>query len=83
MPWAWPPLTWQEIAACLKALGFEHDRDESSHQIWVHPKRQLSVPVDKHWNPCSRPMLKHLVTVQARVTREAFYGATKATRKKI
>lgn len=51
--------------------------------MWVHPTRRLIVPVDVHWNPCSGPMVKHLVTVQARVSRETFYRATKRTAKKL
>jgi predicted RNA binding protein YcfA (HicA-like mRNA interferase family) len=83
VPRGWPPLHWREICDCLKALGFVHDRTESSHQIWIHPDRRMIVPVDTNWAPCSGPMVKHLVTAQAQVTREEFYRSTKATSKKL
>ena len=68
---------------CLKALGFTYDRTESSHQVWVHIGRQLTVPIDTNWNPASGPMVRHVVVDQARVSREQFYRSTKATSKKI
>lgn len=83
MPKQWPPLTADEIGACLKALGFVRDRDESSHQIWVHEETRQIVPVDTKWKPVSSSLLKHIVTEQLRMKREEFYGATKSTAKKI
>jgi predicted RNA binding protein YcfA (HicA-like mRNA interferase family) len=83
LPRGWPPLTWQEIVACLVALGFVLDRTESSHRIYVNEARHLIVPVDTNWMPCSGPTIKHLVVDQAQVSRETFYRATKATAKKI
>jgi predicted RNA binding protein YcfA (HicA-like mRNA interferase family) len=83
VPRGWPPLTWREIVACLEALGFVYDRTESSHRVYVHPTRRLTVPVDTNWNPCSGPTVKHVVILQARLSRDAFYGSTKATRRKI
>ena len=83
MPRGWPPLTWREIVACLEALGFVYDRTQSSHVVYVHHGRRRTVPVDTNWDPCSGPTLSRLVKDQAGVSREAFYGSTKATRKKI
>jgi predicted RNA binding protein YcfA (HicA-like mRNA interferase family) len=83
VPRSWPPLTAKEIGECLSALGWVHDHDESTHQIWVHEKTRQVVPIDVKWNPVSSPMLKHIVTEQVRTSREKFYGATKATAKKI
>lgn len=83
MPRGWPPLTCREICDILQALGFEHDRDESSHKIWIHRERHLIVPVDMHWDPASGPLISHLVKTQVRVTREVFYGATKRSAKKL
>jgi predicted RNA binding protein YcfA (HicA-like mRNA interferase family) len=83
VPKGWPPLTWQEIVACLEALGFVYDRTESSHRVYVHLTRRRTVPVSTNWSPCSGPMIKHLVVTQAGLTREAFYRATKATARKI
>lgn len=83
MPRSWPPLTAKEIGACLRALGWVHDHDEASHQIWVNESTHQIVPIDVKWDPVSSPMLKHVVTEQVRVSRETFYGATKATAKKV
>ncbi len=83
MPRSWPPLTVKEVCDCLKALGWVHDHDESTHQIWVNVKTHQIVPIDTKWSPVAGPMLKHIVTEQVRVPRETFYGATHATAKKI
>lgn len=83
MPKQWPPLTADEIGACLKKLGFHRDHDQSSHQIWVNDATHQVVPIDTKWKPCSSAMLKHVVEQQLRMTRERFYGATKTTAKKI
>jgi predicted RNA binding protein YcfA (HicA-like mRNA interferase family) len=79
----WPPLTCHELAECLTAHGFELDRTKGSHLIYVHPKYRLVVPIDTHWDPAAGPTVKHVVEDQARLSRDAFYGATKATAKKI
>lgn len=83
MPRSWPPLTAKEIGDCMVALGWTHDHDESTHQIWVNQATRQVVPVDVKWNPVSSPLLKHIVTEQMGMTREQFYGATKATRRKV
>lgn len=71
------------MGACLKGLGFVRDHDESTHQIWIHEESRQIVVVDTKWKPVSSGMLKHIVTEQLRMKREAFYGATKSTAKKI
>jgi predicted RNA binding protein YcfA (HicA-like mRNA interferase family) len=83
VPRSWPPLTATEIGDCLTALGFVHDRDESSHQIWVNPKTHQIVPVDAKWQPVGSRLLQHLVKEELKLSRETFYGATKATARKI
>ena len=74
---------WREMVACLEALGFIHDRDESSHKVYVHEATGRIVVIDCHWTPASGPMVAHVVKYQVKVSRETFYGATKATAKKI
>jgi predicted RNA binding protein YcfA (HicA-like mRNA interferase family) len=83
VPRAWPPLTAGEIADCLTELGWVHDRDNATHQVWVHETTHKIAVVDVKWQPVSGPMLKHLITEELHLTREQFYGATKTTRKKI
>lgn len=83
MPRRWPPLTAREIADCLKALGCQLDRKEATHEIWIHPKSHRIGVVDVKWKPVSSETLKHLVEEQLGFSRAEFYGATKATSKKI
>jgi hypothetical protein len=67
----------------MVALGWRHDHDESTHQIWVHEATRQVVPIDVKWDPVDDYLLKHIVTEQMKTTRERFYGATKATARKI
>jgi len=83
MPRGWPPLTATEIGRCLNALGYVRDHDESTHQIWVHSQTHRIVPIDTKWSPIGGHLLQHIVKEQLGISREAFYGATKATRRKI
>jgi hypothetical protein len=77
----WPPLTWQEMADCFEALGWWLDRS-TDHTVYVDGKGHIA-PLDKKWQPASGPTIKHVVVEQARLTRDEFYGATKATAKKV
>jgi predicted RNA binding protein YcfA (HicA-like mRNA interferase family) len=83
VPRGWPPLTAAEIGRCLAALGYVHDHDESSHQIWVNETTHQIVPIDTKWSPVGSALLQHIVKEQIKVSRETFYGATKATARKI
>lgn len=83
MPKQWPPLDASDIRSCVKALGFVHDHTTGTHEVWVDPVNHQMVEFDSKWNPVSSPMLQHFVTQQLRRTREEFYGATKATARKI
>ena len=70
------------MAACFEALGWTHDRTASSHLVYVDSKGKIA-GIDTNWTPASGPMIKHVVEIQAGLTRDAFYCATKATAKKI
>ena len=71
------------MVACLEALGFIYDRTESSHRVYVHLVRRRTVTIDTNWDPCSGPMVCHVVKDQVGVSRETFYRATRATERKI
>lgn len=83
MPRAWPPLTVAEIAACLGALDCVLDRQESTHQVWVHRQSGRIGVLDTKWKPVSGALIKHLVVEQLGLSREVFYGATARSARKI
>lgn len=83
MPRAWPPLTVAEIADCLRALDCTMDRQQSSHQVWVHRQSGRIGVLDTKWNAVSGPTLKHLVSEQLGFSREVFYRATTRSARKI
>jgi predicted RNA binding protein YcfA (HicA-like mRNA interferase family) len=33
-----------DLVRLLKVLGFQHDRDNGSHQIYIHTRRPQSIP---------------------------------------
>ena len=66
---------------CFKALGWWLDRT-TDHTVYVNGKGRIA-PLDKKWVPAPGDLVKHVVQAQAGLTRDEFYGATKATAKKI
>jgi predicted RNA binding protein YcfA (HicA-like mRNA interferase family) len=68
---------------CLKALGWIYDHTESSHESWVHEQTRQVAIIDTKWDPVGGNMVCHFVRQELHLTREAFYGATKSSRKKI
>lgn len=81
----YPPLKNREVVAILTALGFNLARQESSHAQYErtadkeHPRAIVTVD---DYPDFEEKMIKNLIS-QSTFTREDFYGATKATRKKI
>lgn len=69
------------MAACFEALGWWLDRT-TDHVVYVDGRGHIA-PLDKKWTPAPGDLVKHVVEDQAGLTRDRFYGATKATAKKI
>jgi hypothetical protein len=51
--------------------------------VAVSLKTHQIVPVDAKWQPVGSRLLQHLVKEELKLSRETFYGATKATARKI
>jgi predicted RNA binding protein YcfA (HicA-like mRNA interferase family) len=84
MPRRYPPLTPDEVVAILLARGFSHDHTKGSHAVYqgvVRGKRR-SVTVDLKYREFDVQRLKDMIA-QAGLSRQEFYGSTKATAKKI
>jgi predicted RNA binding protein YcfA (HicA-like mRNA interferase family) len=83
MPRKYPPLSYRETVAILTALGFLHKDTRGSHEQWegttggIPRKVTLKVGIDYD----DLDIRSHIK--QAGVTREAYYGATDRTAKKI
>jgi predicted RNA binding protein YcfA (HicA-like mRNA interferase family) len=81
----YPPLKNREVVAILTALGFKLVRTESTHAQYERladgNHTRALVTVD-NYPDFEEKMLKNLIS-QSTFSREEFYGATKATLKKI
>jgi hypothetical protein len=69
------------MAECFEALGWWQDRS-TDHLVYVDGKGHIA-PLDKKWMPAPGPLIKHIVEVQAGLSRDRFYCATKVGAKKI
>ncbi len=82
----YPPLTPAEVVAILRALGFTLLRQVGSHAQWERPssagRLRALVTVDMSVRDFWPELIKSMIR-QAGSTREEFYGATKATARKI
>ncbi len=84
MPKRWPPLELRELVAILNALGLTHTTSRGGHDFYegTYSRPPRKVTVDPKCAPFSVDLLKSMCA-QAGCAREAFYGATKKTAKKI
>jgi predicted RNA binding protein YcfA (HicA-like mRNA interferase family) len=83
MPDKYPPLTYSDTVAILKALGFSYKNQEGSHEHWIRqtPGRKFKVTLQKNQTYGARDIRSHIS--QSGVTREEYYGACDRTAKKI
>ena len=84
MPRGWPPLELREVKAILTALGLTYHNSSGGHDFWKGTRngQPCKVTVDPKCAPFSADLLQFMCK-QARSNRKEFYGATKATAKKI
>lgn len=84
MPRRYPPLSPQEVIRILLVRGFVFVRTVGSHRRYQgHVRGQVrSVTVDMHYRQFDAKLLKRMIA-QSGLTREEFYGSTKATAHKI
>ena len=83
----YPPLTPREVVSILLALGFGLKRQDGSHAQYERPagtanKERRLVTVDMSVSEFWEDLVKSMIR-QSGFSREEFYGATKATAKKI
>ena len=82
----YPPLTPSDVTAIVTALGFSFKNQEGSHQHYERPATGTTVravvTIDVSVSTFDEYLIKSMVR-QSTHTREEFYGATKATKKKI
>jgi len=80
----YPPLKQSEMVAIFLALGFVKDRN-GKHPCYERPadaqRGRAVVPIDDYAE-FDETLIKSMIA-QSGFTREQFYGATKATAKKI
>ncbi len=84
MPKKYPPLTPDAVITILRARGFVLHRTRGSHAHYrghIRGRNRL-VTVDLSYNQFDVGRLKDMMD-QAGLSREEFYGSTKATAKKI
>jgi predicted RNA binding protein YcfA (HicA-like mRNA interferase family) len=84
MPRRYPPLKLREVIEILHALGFRQERSVGSHHRYTVTRKGSSfeVTVDHSIAEFDTFLIKSMIK-QAGCTRTTFYGATKATAKKI
>ncbi|HFD39836.1 MAG TPA: type II toxin-antitoxin system HicA family toxin [Anaerolineae bacterium] len=84
MPKKYPTLTPHQVIAILQARGFVQIRVRGSHATYQATIRGIrrSVTVDLHYDEYSVRRIRDMMD-QAGLSREEFYGSTKATAKKI
>jgi|SRR3954464_10943293 predicted RNA binding protein YcfA (HicA-like mRNA interferase family) len=83
MPKKWPPLNVGEVIAILKALGFTYKTTIGGHHQYegVSRGKRCKVTVSAHEAEFDNYLLPSMCG-QANVSRDEFYGATKATARK-
>ncbi|MBI3963173.1 MAG: hypothetical protein HY335_10485 [Deinococcus sp.] len=84
MPKRFPPLTPLDVERILKARGFVLERSVGSHYQYQGMVRGVSrrVTVMASVGQYDDRLIKYMIS-QSGLTREEFYGATKATARKI
>jgi predicted RNA binding protein YcfA (HicA-like mRNA interferase family) len=82
----YPPLSPGEVVSIIKALGFTFKRQDGSHAHYelaaAAGRERKLVTVDMSVSPFNEYLLKSMIR-QSGFSREAFYGATEKTAKKI
>lgn len=84
MPRGWPPLELREVLGILTELGFTYHHSKGGHDFYKATRNgeEHTVTVDPKCAPFGVDLLKFMCD-QAGSNRKEFYGATKATAKKI
>lgn len=85
MPAKYPPLTPGEVREILRASGFVLVRTRGSHELWGHDGiegKPRAVTVDAALRDFGVDLVKSMIS-QSGLSRESFYGATRATARKI
>ncbi len=80
-----PPLKHREVVAIVIALGFNLDREHSTHSQYERPAaegRPRALCTVDDYDDFEQKMIKNIIS-QIGCTREEFYGATAQTAKKI
>jgi len=80
----YPPLKQSEMVAIFVALGFKecrHGKHPCYERLADSKRPRILVPIDDYAE-FDETLIKSMIT-QSTFTREEFYGATKATKKKI
>lgn len=82
----YPPLTPNEVVSIVKALAFTFKRQDGSHAHYelaaADGQERKLVTVDMSVSSFGDYLLKSMIR-QSGFSREAFYGATEKTKKKI
>jgi len=78
----YPPLYPKQICKILVSLGFRHTKNQGDHRYYEDDEGYI-VQVDMGDKRGFCPDAIQFFLQQSGVTREKFYGATKATAKKI
>ncbi len=80
MPKKFPALTPDDVVAILNSNGFARTAFRGSHAQYENGQRKVTV--DMAIKDFNSYLIKSMIA-QSGLTREAFYGATKSTAKKI
>ena len=82
----YPPLTPDEVASIVRALGFVFDRQCGSHANYERrgsgDEQRRVVTIDTNVDEFDERLIKSMIR-QSGASREQFYGATRRTGKKI
>lgn len=71
------PLTYKQVVAALRQLGFEQRPNKAtSHEQWVAQEPFRKVTVDKHEQPFNQDLVSSMAR-QAGLTKKAFYQLVK------
>lgn len=74
------PLTYKEVAAALKRLGFEmKSKTGTAHEQWIRTdtRGKFLVTVDKHIAPFDKVLIKSMAR-QAGMSTKEFFNACKS-----
>ncbi len=85
MPRKYPPLTPAQVRDILQRHGFALRGTEGSHEQWVHDSvngKPRHVTVDSGYREFDDDRIKTMIA-QSGLSREEFYGVTKAGRKRL